>query len=310
MDTDLGILNLIRQKKDRLSRGHKKIAEYILEYYEKAAFLTAAELGERTGVSESTVVRFPTVLGLHGYGSLQKELAQVVCEKLHVTERIDIDHTKLNQEEVLTSVMLSDAKKIEYTLKELDRKAFQMAVEDILKAEKVYIIGIRNCAPLATYFYGFLKVIRENVIQIQSTNTSELFEQMMYVTNRDTVIGISFPRYSMRTLKAMEFANNRNARVIAITDNRHSPMNMYSSCNLFARSDMSSIADSIAAPISLMNALLVSLSVRRKEQVLNNLKMLEDMMTDYSFENCDEINLADDRLDIESIHMAGETVLL
>lgn len=298
MDTELGILNMIRQRKDSMSRGHKKIAEYILENYEKAAFLTAAELGERTGVSESTVVRFPTALGMSGYGSLQKELAQVVCEKLRVTEQIEIEKAELSQEEVLTSVMMSDVRKIECTLKELDRNAFEIAVADILKAEKVYIIGVRNSAPLATHFYNLLKVMRENVIQIQSTNTSELFEQMMYVTSKDAVIGISFPRYSMRTLKAMEFANNRNARVIAITDNRHSPMNMYSSCNLFARSDMSSIADSIAAPMSLLNALIVSLSIRRKEQVISNLKMLENIVADYSYESSDEINLADDRMDM------------
>lgn len=306
MDTELGLLNLIRKNRDGFSKGQKKLADYILNNYEKAAFLTAMQLGQAVGVSESTVVRFAYELGLSGYPEFQKRLADMVQEKIHSIERIEIAGGTMPQEQVLDNVMKADADKILLTLESIDRQAFNLAVEDILSAERVYIIGLRSCAPLATFLAYYLKLIRQDVIQVESSNTSELFEQMLRVSERDVVIGISFPRYSMRTLKAMEFANNRNAKVISITDSKHSPMNMYSSCNLFARSDMASIVDSLVAPMSVINSLIVALCLKCNEQVISNLEMLENIIGDYSYEDNDEINLLDENILAELKKMSGE----
>lgn len=306
MDTELGLLNLIRKNREGFSKGQKKLADYILNNYEKAAFLTAMQLGQAVGVSESTVVRFAYELGLSGYPEFQKRLADMVQEKIHSIERIEIAGGTMPQEQVLDNVMKADADKILLTLESIDRQAFKLAVDDILGAERVYVIGLRSCAPLATFLSYYLKLIRQDVIQVGSSNTSELFEQMLRVSERDVVIGISFPRYSMRTLKAMEFANNRNAKVISITDSKHSPMNMYSSCNLFARSDMASIVDSLVAPMSVINALIVALCLKCNEQVISNLELLENIIGDYSYEDNDEINLLDENVLSELKKMSGE----
>lgn len=306
MDTELGLLNIIRKNRDGFSKGQKKLADYILNNYEKAAFLTAMQLGQVVGVSESTVVRFAYGLGFSGYPEFQKKLADMVQEKIHSIERIEIAGGTMPQEQVLDNVMKADADKILLTLETIDRNAFKLAVEDILCAERVYVIGLRNCAPLAAFLTYYLKLIRQDVIQVESSNTSELFEQMLRVSERDVVIGISFPRYSMRTLKAMEFANNRNAKVISITDSKHSPMNMYSSCNLFARSDMASIVDSLVAPMSVINSIIVALCLKCNEQVISNLEMLENIISDYSYEDNDEINLLDENILAELKKMSGD----
>jgi len=306
MNTELELLNLIRKNRDSFSKGQKKLADYILNNYEKAAFLTAMQLGQAVGVSESTVVRFAYGLGFSGYPEFQKNLADMVQEKIHSIERIEIAGGTMPQEQVLDNVCKADADKILLTLESIDRQAFKLAVDDILAAERVYIIGLRSCAPLATFFAYYLKLIRQDVIQVESSNTSELFEQMLRVSENDVVIGISFPRYSMRTLKAMEFANNRNAKVISITDSKHSPMNMYSSCNLFARSDMASIVDSLVAPMSVINSLIVAMCLKRNEQVISNLETLENIIEDYSYEDNDEINLLNENILAELKKMSGE----
>ena len=176
--------------------------------------------------------------------------------------------------------------------------AFDNAVESLLKAKKIYVVGIRSCAPLASYLAFNLKMIFEDVILIESNNASEMFEQMLYINSEDAIIGISFPRYSMRTIKAMEFANDRNAKVITITDSVHSPMNLYSSCNLLAKSDMASVIESLVAPMSVINALLVSLINKRQDIVARNLELLEKTWDDYQIYGTDEIDEIDD-----SIHM-------
>ena len=290
---DKGLLNQIREKRDSLSKGQKKLADYILTNYEKAAFMTALNLGQETGISESTVVRFAVIMGFRGYPEFQHALAALVQERLHSIERIEIAAGDMTQDMVLENVMNADAEKIKMTLEAMDRNAFESAVSAILKARTIYVVGVRSCAPLAAFFTFYLKMIFQNVVQVASSNASELFEQLIHVESQDVVIGISFPRYSMRTLKAMEFANNRNATVVSLTDSKHSPMNMYSSCNLFARSDMASIADSLVAPLSVINALIVALCLARKEDVIGNLETLEDIWDNYSFEENDEINLLD-----------------
>lgn len=252
--------------------------------------MTAARLGESLGISESTVVRFASGLGYDGYPEFQKALEEWVQSKLNTVEKMHVKYGKSTQSEILTAVLASDMEKIRDTIENLDPSAFETAVDIILEAENVYIIGIRTCEPLADFLSFYLNMIRGNVRLVRTTSVSEIFEQMLRIDERDVVIGISFPRYSMRTLKALEFANDRNARVIAITDSVHSPMNLYSSCNLLARSDMVSIVDSLVAPLSVINALVVALCMKRPEEVRQELEMLEDTWNNYQIYMNDEIN--------------------
>ena len=198
------------------------------------------------------------------------------------------------QSRILEEVFLTDIKRQEETLANLDRDAFKLAADTILKAKRIYVVGVRSCAPLAEILAFYLNLVMDNVRCIQTNNTSEIFEQMIRINEDDVIIGISFPRYSMRTLKAMEFANDRNAKVIAITDSIHSPMNLYSSCNLLARSDMVSIVDSLVAPLSVINALVVALCIKRPKEVKKNLEMLEETWNNYQVYLNDEINFIDD----------------
>ena len=188
----------------------------------------------------------------------------------------------------------SDADKLKSTLDKIDHNAFELAVDTILKAKNIYVVGIRSCAPLASFLGFYLNLMFRDVTIVSTNNSSEIFEQMLRIDEDDCIIGISFPRYSMRTLKAMEFANNRNARVITITDCKHSPMNLYSSCNLLARSDMSSVVDSLVAPLSVINALIVSLCMKKQDNVVETLEMLEDIWNEYQVYGSDEINRVND----------------
>lgn len=287
---------LIQRIQDRysgLSKGQKLLASYIIKNYDKAVFLTAAKLGEVVGVSESTVVRFATQLGYTGYPAFQKALEELVRNKLNSIQRMEVTYGRISQGEILASVLQSDAKKIEMTLEGIDQSAFELAVETILNARRIYVIGIRSCAPLANFLSFYLNLIFEDVTLIQTNSASEIFEQMIRIDERDVIIGISFPRYSMRTLKAMEFANNRNAKVITLTDSVHSPMNLYSSCNLIARSDMASIVDSLVAPLSVVNALVVALCMKKQKEVTHTLQTLEEIWDEYQVYNNDEINIVD-----------------
>lgn len=284
------VITRINGKYASMSRNRKRIAAFILEHYDEAVFMTAARLGESLGISESTVVRFASGLGYDGYPEFQKALEEWVQSKLNTVEKMHVKYGKSTQSEILTAVLASDMEKIRDTMEHLDPSAFETAVDIILEAETVYIIGIRTCEPLADFLSFYLNMIRGNVRLVRTTSVSEIFEQMLRIDERDVVIGISFPRYSMRTLKALEFANDRNARVIAITDSVHSPMNLYSSCNLLARSDMVSIVDSLVAPLSVINALVVALCMKRPEEVRQELEMLEDTWNNYQIYMNDEIN--------------------
>lgn len=288
------ILELIDDKYPKMSKSHKAIATYIKEHYDHAVFMTAAKLGETLGISESTVVRFASGIGYEGYSEFQEALENWVKNKLNSVQRIGAKYGESSQSEVLNAVLNADIEKINDTIQNLDPIAFETAIQIILEAQNVYIVGIRSCEPLAEFLAFYLNMIRGNVIKLQTTSTSELFEQMIRVSEEDVVIGISFPRYSMRTLKAMEFANDRNAKVISITDNVHSPMCLYSSCNLFARSDMVSIVDSLVAPLSLINALVVSMCLKRPEEIKKNLETLENTWNNYQVYLNDEINFIKD----------------
>lgn len=291
---EFDIITRMNEKYIKMSKGHKAIAAYISDHYDQAAFMTAAKLGETVGVSESTVVRFAMHLGYEGYPEFQNALAEWVKNKLNSVQKMGAKYGKSTQSEILTSVLSADIEKIQDTIINLDPAAFEAAVDIILGAQTIYLIGVRSCEPLADFLHFYLNMIRGNVVLIKTTSVSEMFEQMIRVGEKDAVIGISFPRYSMRTLKAMEFANDRNAKVITITDSIHSPMNLYSSCNLLARSDMVSIVDSLVAPLSVINALVVALCLRRPDDVKRNLETLEDVWNNYQVYLNDEINFIDE----------------
>lgn len=296
MSSKNDLSNRINEAYSKLSRGQKLLATYITDNYDKAVFLTAAKLGETVGVSESTVVRFATHLGYKGYPEFQEALEELVQGKLNSVSRMERTYGRMNQSKILESVLNADADRIHGTLEKIDEQAFEMAVDTILHAKHIYIIGIRSCAPLASFLAFYFTMMFENVHLLQTNSASEIFEQMVRIGKDDVIIGSSFPRYSMRTLKAMEFANNRSAKVITITDSIHSPMNLYSSCNLIAESDMASILDSLVAPLSVINALIVALSMKKKGEVMQMLEMLEDIWDAYQVYENDEINFIDDSI--------------
>ena len=284
------IIELIDEKYGKMSKSHKKIAGFIKEHYDQAVFMTAAKIGAILDISESTVVRFASGLGFDGFPDFQSVLADWVKNKLNTVTKMGVRYGGSSQSEILTDVLQADMEKIGDTIEQVDPMAFEAAVDSIIGAKTVYVVGLRACEPLADFLSFYLNMIRGNVVVLKTTSASEMFEQMIRIDEKDVLIGISFPRYSMRTLKAMEFANDRNAKVIAITDSVHSPMNLYSSCNLFARSDMVSIVDSLVAPLSLINALVVALCMKCPEEVKQNLDNLEHAWNNYQVYLNDEIN--------------------
>ena len=297
MDRERDIITRINEKFPHMSKGHKAIAAFILEHYDQAAFMTAARLGRQLHVSESTVVRFASGIGYSGYPEMQAELAARVTSRLNAVERVGVKYAGRSQSEVIESVLASDMENIRATTESLDAAAFDAAVDILLEAKTVYVIGIRSCAPLAEFLSFYLNMVRGGIVLLKTTSLSEVFEQMLRVGREDAVIGIGFPRYSMRTLKALEFANDRNAKVITITDSVHSPMCLYSSCNLFAASDMVSIVDSLVAPLSVINALVVALCLKQPQTVRESLESLEGVWNNYQVSMHDEI----DRIDEDSL---------
>lgn len=290
------LLIRMEEKYKKMSKGQKRLADYVTENYDKAVFLTAARLGEVVGVSESTVVRFATQLGYKGYPGFQKALEELVRNKLNSIQRMEVTYGRISQPEILETVLQSDIEKIKLTLTGIDQKAFELAIDTILSAKRIYVVGIRSCAPLASFLCFYLNLVCENVTAVNTNSSSEIFEQLIRINEEDVIIGISFPRYSMRTLKALEFASNRKAKVITLTDSVHSPMNLYSSCNLIARSDMASIVDSLVAPLSVINALVVALCMKKQKEVVHTLETLEQIWGEYQVYSKDELNQVDDTL--------------
>ena len=288
------LLLRIKEKYKKMSKGQRRLADYVCNDYDKAVFLTAAKLGEIVGVSESTVVRFATQLGYKGYPGFQKALEELVRNKLNSIQRMEVTYGRISQSEILETVLQSDIDKIKMTLADIDHKAFDLAIDTLLNARRVYVIGIRSCAPLASFLGFYLNLVCDNVSVVDVNSSSEIFEQLIRINEHDVIIGISFPRYSMRTLKALEFASNRKAKVITITDSVHSPMNLYSSCNLIARSDMASIVDSLVAPLSVINALVVALCMKKQKEVITTLEALEDIWDEYQVYSGDELNMVGD----------------
>lgn len=306
----MGTKNELFQKLEdgykKFSKGQKKLADFIRKNYDKAAFLTAAKMGEEVGVSESTVVRFAAALGYEGYPEFQKALSELVRTKLNSIQRMEVTYGRISQGEILSTVLQSDIDKIKLTMNSIDHDAFELAVDTILNARKIYIVGIRSCAPLADFLAFYLNLICENVISVHTNSSSEIFEQLIRIGGEDVIIGISFPRYSMRALKALEFASNRKAKVITLTDSIHSPMTLYSSCNLIARSDMASIVDSLVAPLSVVNALVVALCMKKQNEVITMLETLEGIWDEYQVYSKDELNMIGDKVELSDISLDEE----
>lgn len=286
--------DLIEKIQDRfstLSKGQKLIANYIINHYDKAAYMTAAKLGEVVGVSESTVVRFALELDFDGYPKLQKDLQELIKSKLTAVQRIEVSSNRISEDNILKSVLQSDMDKIKKTLEEIDHSTFNNIVESLVKARKIFIIGVRSSSSLAGFLGFYLNLIVEDVRLVQTTSTSEMFEQVLNADERDVVIGISFPRYSRRTLKAMQYVKSQGATVVAITDSYESPLADYADHCLIARSDMASFVDSLVAPLSVINALIVALASRKKEYVYNTFEKLEKIWDEYDvYEKYDRYN--------------------
>lgn len=284
------LMKIIREKFKDFSKGHKLIANYITNHYDKAAFMTAVKLGEAVGVSESTVVRFAYELGFDGYPVLQRILQELIKSKLTSVQRIEISSSRMTEENILKTVLQSDMEKIKMTLEEISQDSFNSIVETLLKAKHIYILGVRSSAALAGFLGFYFNLIFDNVRLVHTTSVSEMFEQIIRVSEGDAVIGISFPRYSKRTIKALQFVKNQGATVISITDSINSPLVEYSDHCITAHSDMASFADSLVAPLSVINALIVAIGMRKKDQVYSLFEKLEKIWDEYQvYEKDDNI---------------------
>jgi DNA-binding MurR/RpiR family transcriptional regulator len=279
----------IQNKMADFSKGQKLIAKYIEEHYDKVAFMTASKLGATVGVSESTVVRFATEIGYAGYPELQQAMQEMIRNKLTSVQRMEVTANRIGSSDVLDSVFNQDIDIIRRTMEETSHEDFYKSVDAIVAARKIYILGTRSSAALATFLSYYLTLLFENVLLVQSTSEGEIFEQMIRVDKRDVVIGISFPRYSRKAVNAMDFAHKSGATVIAITDSSLSPLAKPADNLLLARSDIASIVDSLVAPLSLINALIVTTALRKSGEVTQVFKRLEDIWDEYGvYEKVDD----------------------
>lgn len=275
------LIDILHERMDEFSKGQKLIAGFMIDNYDKAAFMTAAELGRKVGVSESTVVRFAIELGLDGYPTLQKILRELIKNRLTAVQRLEVSEKRIKENDILKSVLQSDMEKIKRTLDEIDKEEFNAIVDAILQARKIFILGVRSSAPLASFLGFYFNLIFDNVRLVHTTSVSEMFEQVLNAGKGDVVISVSFPRYSKRTVKATQFVKNQGATTIAITDSKDSPLAEHSDYKLLARSDMVSFADSLVAPLSLINALIVAVGMRKKEHLYKVFEKLERIWDEY-----------------------------
>lgn len=275
------LMSKIQSGMSEFSKGQRSIARYIIEHYDKAAFMTASKLGSTVGVSESTVVRFATELGYGGYPHLQKALQEMIRNKLTAVQRMEVTNDRMGNRDVLRAVLNSDIEKIRLTLDELDQETFNTVVEEILKAKHIYILGVRSSYALSSFIGFYFNLMFDNVRLVHTTSASEAFEQILRVGEGDVVLGISFPRYSRRTLQALEYARDSGATVIALTDSRLSPLSQTAHYTLIAKSDMASFVDSLVAPLSVINALIVALGMRKQQEVSDIFNKLETIWDEY-----------------------------
>lgn len=275
------LMKLIQMKFPRMSKGQKLIAEYILKHYDKAAFMTASKLGITVGVSESTVVRFANELGFSGYPKLQKALQDLIKSKLTSVQRIEISSDYISEENVLKSVLKADMENIRATLEKINSSTFDDVVEAVYKAKRIYIVGFRSSQALANFLAFYLNLILDNV-RLVSTEVSDIFEQLLRVGEGDVVIGIGFPRYSARTVEALSFAKSKGAEVVAVTDSLLSPLASNADYTLITQSNMASFVDSLVAPLSVINALVIAVGLREKDRISETFNNLEKIWEDYN----------------------------
>ncbi len=287
------LMRLIQGKFIRLSKGQKLIAEYILKYYDKAAFMTAAKLGTSVGVSESTVVRFAIELGFSGYPKLQKALQELIKNKLTTVQRLELRNDYFSDGDALKGVLKADMENIRATLEKINQNTFEEVVKNIFEAQRIYIIGLRSSTAIAEFLGFYLNIILQNV-KIVSYGISDVFEQMINVGEGDLVIGIGFPRYAAKTIDALEFAQDRGAKVVALTDSLLSPLAAKADYTLIAQSNMASFVDSLVAPLSVINALIIAVGMREKENISDIFGNLEKIWQTYNVYSINNRNVADD----------------
>lgn len=275
------ILSLLKVMRDTMSKSHKKIADYICEHYDKAAFMTAAKLGEKVGVSESTVVRFATEIGYDGYPEFQHVLREIIKNKLTAVQRMEITSSKFAEKDVLSTVLSSDIEKLRQTLESVSVSDFTEAVNTICSSKRIYILGARTCFSIANFLGFYLNLMSYDVKLITTNSASETFEQIFDAGAGDAIIAISYPRYSRRTLNAVKYGSDRGASVIAITDSELSPIYPYADHKIIATSDMSNFVDSLVAPLSIINAIIVALVMRNEEKVTSKFTELENIWEEY-----------------------------
>lgn len=283
------ILSLINRENIRYSKGQRMIIKYITENYDKAAFMTAGKLGKTVGVSESTVVRFASELGYDGYPGMRKAMQEMVRNRLTAVQRIEVAKEQIDRDDLLDAVLSADMEKLHNTMDEVNKDDFNRAVEMILNAKNVYIVGMRSSTALANFMGFYLNLLLDNVHLVHDTSVSEVYEQVFRIKEGDVFIGISYPRYSSRTIKAMQFAKSTGASAIGITDGESSPFVGVADINLFAKSDMVSFLDSLVAPMSLINALIVAIGYQRPESLSETFHRLEGIWSEYEvYEKLDD----------------------
>ena len=275
------ILKEIESRMPSFSKGQKLIAKYISEHYDKAAYMTAAKLGSLVNVSESTVVRFAIELGFEGYPEFQHQLQELVRTKLTSFQRMEVTNDRIGDGEILSKVLLADSEKIRHTLDGINRQDFDDAVSKIVSAKNIYILGVRSSASLAGFLNYNLKMIFDNVKLVETTSGSEMFEEIMGISPDDVMIAISFPRYSKRIINAVDYAKHAGADVITITDSVMSPIAHQANQLLIAQSDMASFVDSLVAPLSIINAIIVAVARAKKDELTVRLRRLEEIWDEY-----------------------------
>ena len=275
-------LSILQEKEPTFSKGQKRIARYITDSYDKAAFMTANRLGKTVGVSESTVVRFAVDLGFDGYPSMQKAMREMVLNRLTSVQRIEVANNRLGDQDVVSMVFHSDMEKLRQTNETISREEFNAAVNAILKAKRVYILGVRSVAPLANFLGYYLNYMFNNVHVISGFSAGEMFEKIVGVNAEDVIIAFSFPRYSASTTKGARYCRSAGATVIGITDSKDSPLGQCSDHVLLAKSDMVSLVDSLVAPLSLVNALVVAIATKREKELSQTFANLERIWDEYN----------------------------
>ena len=275
------LLKTIEERMSSFSKGQKLIASYISEHYDKAAYLTASKLGAIVGVSESTVVRFAIELGYEGYPDFQDSLRKLIRNRLTSFQRIEVTNNLIGDGDVLEKVLTSDMDKIRRTMEEIDRGMFAEAIDKMVGAKTIYILGVRSSSSLAGFLNYNFRMIFNDVKFVQTTSRSELFEQIMSIGEQDVMIAISFPRYSKRIINAVEYARSKGANVVALTDSQVSPIAAYANQLLLAHSDMASFVDSLVAPLSIINAIVVAVARKKQDELTERLRTLEEVWDRY-----------------------------